>query len=99
MYEPKPEHRFTFGPWTVGSAGRDPFGVPVRASLSPVELVHRLTEINADDGSTGVFKGAYSAGKAGVLKTASFDRVALSTQGLGYERLDQLAVDLLLGVR
>ena len=25
-YEPKPEHKFTFGLWTVGSTGRDPFG-------------------------------------------------------------------------
>ena len=25
---PKPEHRFTFGLWTVGNPGRDPFGAP-----------------------------------------------------------------------
>ena len=30
MYEPKPEHKFTFGLWTVGNMGRDPFGEPVR---------------------------------------------------------------------
>ena len=47
MYEPKPEHKFTFGLWTVGSVGRDPFGEPVRASLSPVELVHLLAEVGA----------------------------------------------------
>ena len=23
---PRPEHRFTFGLWTVGNPGRDPFG-------------------------------------------------------------------------
>jgi xylose isomerase len=46
-YEPKPEHKFTFGLWTVGNAGRDPFGGPVRESKSPVELVHLLAEVGA----------------------------------------------------
>jgi len=46
-YQPKPEHKFTFGLWTVGNVGRDPFGEPVRASLSPVELVHLLAEVGA----------------------------------------------------
>ncbi len=46
-YTPKPEHRFTFGLWTVGNTGRDPFGAPVRAPLSPVELVHLLAEVGA----------------------------------------------------
>jgi xylose isomerase len=47
MYEPKPEHKFTFGLWTVGSVGRDPFGGPVRESKSPAELVHLLAEVGA----------------------------------------------------
>jgi xylose isomerase len=47
MYEPKPEHRFTFGLWTVGSVGRDPFGEPVRPRLSPVDLVLLLAEVGA----------------------------------------------------
>lgn len=46
-YTPKPEHRFTFGLWTVGNVGRDPFGAPVREPLSPVELVHLLAEVRA----------------------------------------------------
>jgi len=58
-----------------------------------------LAEINADDGSTDAFKDAYSAEKAAALKAASFDRVALGARGLAYERLDQLTVELLLGVR
>ena len=33
-YAPKPEHKFTFGLWTVGNPGRDPFGEPVRPVLS-----------------------------------------------------------------
>lgn len=46
-YEPKPEHRFTFGLWTVGNTGRDPFGVEVRQPLSPVQIVHLLAEVGA----------------------------------------------------
>src|SRR5438105_7440197 len=47
LYEPRPEHKFTFGLWTVGNPGRDPFGDPVRPVLSPVELVHLLAEVGA----------------------------------------------------
>jgi xylose isomerase len=46
-YQPKPEHKFTFGLWTVGSTGRDPFGGPVREPKTPVELVHLLAEVGA----------------------------------------------------
>lgn len=46
-YTPKPEHKFTFGLWTVGNIGRDPFGGPVRETKSPVELVHLLAEVGA----------------------------------------------------
>jgi xylose isomerase len=41
------EHRFTFGLWTVGHPGRDPFGEPTRAPLDPVESVRRLAELGA----------------------------------------------------
>ena len=47
MFTPKPEHKFTFGLWTVGSTGRDPFGGPVRETKTPVELVHLLAEVGA----------------------------------------------------
>jgi xylose isomerase len=47
MVTPKPEHKFTFGLWTVGNLGRDPFGEPVRPALSPVQLVHLLAEVGA----------------------------------------------------
>ena len=46
-YTPRPEHKFTFGLWTVGNPGRDPFGGPVRPDLSPVDLVHLLAEVGA----------------------------------------------------
>jgi xylose isomerase len=46
-YAPKPEHKFTFGLWTVGNIGRDPFGEPVRERKSPAELVYLLSEVGA----------------------------------------------------
>ena len=163
-FQPKAEHKFTFGLWTVGNIGRDPFGGPVREQKSPGELVHLLAEvgawgvnfhdngydgshhfdahayrtedcegvkdfargcmrtylilrekaaqwnqdeeiqalvaeINADDGSMNQYFGNYSAEKASALKNQSFDRTAISSRGLKYERLDQLTVELLLGVR
>ena len=47
LFQPKPEHKFTFGLWTVGSTGRDPFGASVREPLSPVDLVYLLHEVGA----------------------------------------------------
>src|SRR6476469_3023393 len=46
-YTPRPEHHFTFGLWTVGNPGRDPFGDPVRAPMSPVYIVRKLAELGA----------------------------------------------------
>jgi len=46
-YQPQPEHKFTFGLWTVGNIGRDPFGGPVREQNTPIELVHLLAEVGA----------------------------------------------------
>ncbi len=44
---PRPEHKFSFGLWTVGNPGRDPFGGPTRAALDPVDTVHRLADLGA----------------------------------------------------
>jgi len=44
---PRKEHRFTFGLWTVGNPGRDPFGEPTRPPIDPVETVHKLAELGA----------------------------------------------------
>jgi xylose isomerase len=46
-YSPKPEHKFTFGLWTVANTGRDPFGGPVRDTKTPAELVYLLGEVGA----------------------------------------------------
>ena len=46
-YAPRPEHHFTFGLWTVGNVGRDPFGEAVRAPIAPVRIVEKLGELGA----------------------------------------------------
>jgi xylose isomerase len=46
-YTPHRDHKFTFGLWTVGNPGRDPFGEPVRPPLGPVEIVQLLAEVGA----------------------------------------------------
>jgi xylose isomerase len=46
-FTPRPEHKFSFGLWTVGNPGRDPFGEPVRPRLSPLQLVELLGDVGA----------------------------------------------------
>ena len=47
LFAPRPEDHFTFGLWTVGNPGRDPFGTEVRAPLDPVDSVQRLADLGA----------------------------------------------------
>lgn len=63
------------------------------------EIQALLAAIKSDDGSTAAYSGAYSAAKAAALKSAAFDRASLGRRGMAYERLDQLTIELLLGVR
>ncbi|MFJ5925007.1 xylose isomerase [Kitasatospora sp. NPDC092948] len=44
---PTPADKFTFGLWTVGWQGRDPFGDATRPALDPVETVERLAALGA----------------------------------------------------
>jgi xylose isomerase len=46
-YQPRPEHKFSFGLWTVGNRGRDPFGDFVRPLISPIDIVSMLAEVGA----------------------------------------------------
>ena len=47
QFEPKPEHKFSFGLWTVGNRGRDPFGDFVRPVIHPNEIAAMLGEVGA----------------------------------------------------
>ena len=46
-FTPRPEDHFTFGLWTVGNQGRDPFGDPVRPAIAPTRIVEKLAELGA----------------------------------------------------
>jgi xylose isomerase len=46
-YRPTSADKFTFGLWTVGNRGRDPFGAEVRPALDPNDSVRKLAELGA----------------------------------------------------
>ncbi len=46
-FAPKKSDRFSFGLWTVGNPGRDPFGAAVRPAQDPNHLVRKLAECGA----------------------------------------------------
>jgi xylose isomerase len=46
-YTPTPSDKFTFGLWTVGNRGRDPFGDTVRDSVEPARAVRELARLGA----------------------------------------------------
>ncbi|WP_405358703.1 xylose isomerase [Kitasatospora sp. NBC_00085] len=80
---PTPAHKFTFGLWTVGWQGRDPFGDATRPALDPVESVQRLAELGAygvtfHDDDLIPF-GASDAGREQAVKRF---RTALDAAGL-----------------
>ena len=47
QFSPKTDNRFTFGLWTVGNPGRDPFGEPTRPIVDPNDSVRLLAEVGA----------------------------------------------------
>lgn len=46
-FQPRKEDKFTFGLWTVGNPGRDPFGSETRLPLSAPYIVKRLSALGA----------------------------------------------------
>ena len=64
------------------------------------EIQALLKEINGGNAEhAALFSGGYSKAAADKLKAIDFDIDTLARRGYGYEKLDQLAIDLLLGVR
>jgi xylose isomerase len=47
QYEATSSDRFSFGLWTVGHRGGDPFGLPTRPPIAPEEITTRLAEVGA----------------------------------------------------
>ncbi|MFC6667354.1 TIM barrel protein [Deinococcus radiopugnans] len=46
-FTPTAADRFTFGLWTVGNVGRDPFGEPTRQPMGAPDIVRKLAELGA----------------------------------------------------
>ena len=46
-YAATPNDRFSFGLWTVGHRGGDPFGLPTRPPIQPEEMLTRIAEVGA----------------------------------------------------
>jgi xylose isomerase len=63
------------------------------------EIQALLAEIRNGSGAQVEPLGGYNREKAKKLKELSLDRAALTAKTLPYERLDQLTVDILFGVR
>ena len=83
-YRPQPEHKFTFGLWTVGNPGRDSFGEPVRPVLrAHVERSARARVRAAEDHArdrprrgAGAKVYVFWGGREGVETDASKDPLA-----------------------
>ncbi|UQN08501.1 xylose isomerase [Deinococcus sp. QL22] len=63
------------------------------------EIQAALSTYRVNDGGLEELSRGFSLEKAQALKAQTFDRAALGARGMGLEQLDQLTIDLLLGVR
>jgi xylose isomerase len=63
------------------------------------EIQELVARIGADQDGVAATLGPYSSDRAGALRDLELDRRALAARGQPYEALDQLTVEVLLGVR
>jgi len=66
---------------------------------SDSEIQELLSEANSASGEAPAYDGGYTKEAGQAISGANFDRRSLGSRGLAYERLDQMVVELLLGVR
>jgi xylose isomerase len=71
----------------------------VRQFDADKEVRQILREVNREDSALSKLTGRYSSENAAKLKSTKLDPAALAKKPLPYERLDQIVVDILLGVR
>ena len=95
-YSPRPEDHFTFGLWTVGNVGRDPFGDPVRPALTP-EKRHRALSMFEAGHSVDEVASAFkvSSSMAAQLRLEA-SRGAFSVQGVSPQKKQQVLMLLAL---
>jgi xylose isomerase len=81
--KPTPDDKFSFGLWTIGYNGSDPFGGPTRPPLDVVEAVTRLAEIGAY-GLTFHDDDLFDFGSSDAQRQTQIDRLkqALADTGL-----------------
>ncbi|MCU1582691.1 MAG: xylose isomerase [Microbacteriaceae bacterium] len=81
--KPTPDDKFSFGLWTIGYNGSDPFGGPTRPPLDVVEAVTRLAEIGAY-GLTFHDDDLFDFGSSDAERQTQIDRLkqALADTGL-----------------
>ncbi|HET6825172.1 MAG TPA: xylose isomerase [Amnibacterium sp.] len=81
--QPTRDDKFSFGLWTVGYNGTDPFGGPTRAPLDVVHVVEKLSELGAY-GLTFHDDDLFAFGSTDAERQKQIDRLkqALSDTGL-----------------
>ncbi len=79
---PRPADKFTFGLWTVGWPGIDPFGVATRPALDVVEAVERLAELGAY-GLTFHDDDLFPFGSSDSDRRRAIDRLSSALDGSG----------------
>ena len=63
------------------------------------EIQGLIKELSADPDNVGSLLASYSQDNAARIGGLNVDRIAYGKKGYGYEKLDQLTIELLLGVR
>lgn len=79
---PTPADKFTFGLWTVGYNGADPFGGPTRDPLDVVHVVEKLTELGAY-GLTLHDDDLFAFGSTDAERRTQIDRLIAATASTG----------------
>jgi xylose isomerase len=79
---PSPADKFTFGLWTIGYNGTDPFGGPTRAPLDVVHAVEKLAELGAY-GLTFHDDDLFAFGSTGAERQTQIDRLKKATADTG----------------
>lgn len=63
------------------------------------EIQGMIQELSADPDGVGSLMASYSKDNAAKIGSLDVDRTAYGRKGYGYEKLDQLTIELILGVR
>ncbi|WP_424937466.1 MULTISPECIES: xylose isomerase [Bacteria] len=79
---PTLDDKFSFGLWTVGYTGADPFGGPTRAPLDVVHVVERLAELGAY-GLTFHDDDLFAFGSTDAERRKQIDRLKGALAGAG----------------